>query len=152
MSANYLEHYGIKGMKWGVRKDDAKVITSTHNKLVALDKKRRKLADKKIPIPGGSIFSPKKDNVLHRKIITSRKKTDAKYAKKQEKIYEKMLETLSSTPVKGIESKVDKRIIRYLDDYTARYAFDKNISTNSLFSNDDPHVMDFYEYLAYIRK
>lgn len=35
----YLEHYGVLGMKWGVRKDPEKAYRKSMNKLSRLDKK-----------------------------------------------------------------------------------------------------------------
>lgn len=38
-ASSYLEHYGVLGMKWGVRKDPQKAYSKSMKKLGALDKK-----------------------------------------------------------------------------------------------------------------
>lgn len=42
MADEYLEHYGVLGMKWGVRKDPQKAYQKSMNKLKKLDKKVQK--------------------------------------------------------------------------------------------------------------
>lgn len=42
----YLEHYGVLGMKWGVRKDPQKAYSKAMKKLRKLDTKKEKLAIK----------------------------------------------------------------------------------------------------------
>lgn len=42
----YLEHYGVLGMKWGVRKDPDKAYSRAGEKLAKLDKKSQKFSAK----------------------------------------------------------------------------------------------------------
>lgn len=43
---SYLEHYGVLGMKWGVRKDPKKAVLLANEKLKKLDKKVKKSVNK----------------------------------------------------------------------------------------------------------
>lgn len=43
-----LEHYGVLGMKWGVRKDPQKAYERSNQKLSALDRKARKAETKAV--------------------------------------------------------------------------------------------------------
>lgn len=67
--SNELYHYGVKGMRWGVRKNPDKAYSKASNKLRKLDAKLNKLTNKSVDI------SPKTAKYEAKKGKTDRKLT-----------------------------------------------------------------------------
>lgn len=71
-STSYLEHYGVLGMKWGVRKDPQRAYSKSISKLGTLDKKaakKRYKAERKLAKAEKSLYKAERTG------------SDAKYAK-----------------------------------------------------------------------
>lgn len=89
MSDDYLIHYGIKGMKWGVRRTDAQLAAARGETL------KTTKSDKKTSSSSKSTTSPAKKAVSSvtskaKKVVSSaQKKSEEKKTKKAEKKAEK---------------------------------------------------------------
>lgn len=83
MEQNSLAHYGVIGMKWGVRKNPDKALKKSIKKLRAIDKKRDNLAVREGKRDARAAkFKVKADRMENKALRTS--STD-KYAKLKEK-------------------------------------------------------------------
>ena len=67
MSQEYLAHYGVKGMKWGVRKNPDRAYAKSVNKLRKLDKKQARVDKKRQKLTKKTSKMIKKSNQLMNK-------------------------------------------------------------------------------------
>lgn len=131
MEGNSLAHYGILGMKWGVRKDPSKAGRKATNKLRKIDAKRRNAEaqshgyttvaskarlDARMSVTREQRKENKKTAKLADKLAKKSMKQASAYAKKGEKWASKMTEILGNTKMNDI-SKLDI-------DFASSYGFD----------------------------
>ena len=102
-----LEHYGVRGMKWGVRK--ARSSSAPSNLRYKLDaNKLARLTAKKNAAPPGTRASQVATQKLadHRKAIASRSSKPTAYKQSVEKAAKEKLNAPKSNPVDKIKSKM----------------------------------------------
>lgn len=79
-ASSYIEHYGVLGMKWGVRKDPQRAYSKSMRKLDKLDKKAEKkrfTAEK---------YKAKSDKRSYQAMITANESRHRKLAMKSRKL------------------------------------------------------------------
>lgn len=72
---NYLEHYGVKGMRWGVRKDEDSNGSRNLKRITSKDLTRDGTIDKKALDTAYEIYSYNASNIYKR--ITNKRRMDA---------------------------------------------------------------------------
>lgn len=106
-----LEHYGVKGMRWGIRKQiDYKKLSNKANKYAwKAEKIRRKET---------SSLAKRIERDKRKGITTTREKPDAwirasKYEKKAQKLIDKMMPELASIPWSDLEKQGEYKDMMY---------------------------------------
>ena len=113
MSNDFLEHYGVLGMKWGVRKDPVK----TYNKA---GKRFKKLSAKVTKY--GKQYNKTRNNAYY--VATKRAE------QKRAKFYEEMYQTFSTVKFSDLQkSKLNQEYVAQGNDYIHLNSMFKGVPT-----------------------
>lgn len=116
-----LQHYGVLGMKWGVRRGNyAKAYSKGVKKLKKLDSKSNKytLRSDRLSYKASRAYARGNDKKYHKLEVKARrlKYSSTKLERKGQKFYKKMEKTFAEVDVKNL----NKEDVEYGQRYAAR--------------------------------